>query len=339
MAGKVKHMPGNIWVYVEFEQGQPSPNSLEILGKALVLAGELGSDVEAIVAGHGISRAAGELIGFGVRRVYLYEHEMLEFYQPLVTSSNIAFLAREKQPVIFLLPASVTGSDLAARVAAKLETGLTAHCVDLYLQEFEGQKVLVQVLPGWGGNFTVQIVCPRARPQMATVKQGLFPLPQPAASVAGELERRDLQVNDADLALEIIEEVEEKKEEVDLEGAEVVVCGGWGLRSAGSFDLVEELARACGGASAGTRPAVDAGWVEEKRMIGVSGKIVRPRLFISAGASGAPHYTAGFDKAEIILAIDQIPEAPVFSLCDVGIVGDLRKIIPELISEIKATAL
>lgn len=327
-------MSSAVWCYLETRQGELLKGALELAGCALELGKALGGTAAAVLCGHGIDRAVGQAASCGLDRIYVIEGERVEKYNPLVYTRNVAALVAAKKPDIFLLPASVQGTDLAARVAASLRTGLTAHCVDLRIEEVEGQKLLVQVVPGWGGSFMLKIACPQARPQMATLAAGVFRPARQAAASAPEIERIPVAVGEEDSSIELLEEVPFADERLALEQASVVVCGGWGLRSSGSFQLVEELASALGGEVAGTRPAVDAGWVSEDRMIGVSGKTVRPKLFVSVGASGSPHYTAGFDRSDVILAIDRDRQARIFRLCDVGIVGDLRQVIPALVREL-----
>ncbi|MFC1974618.1 electron transfer flavoprotein subunit alpha/FixB family protein [Chloroflexota bacterium] len=226
--------------------------------------------------------------------------------------------------------------DLAPRVAAKVKTGLTAHCTDLYIDKAGDKPQLIAVVPGWGGNLMVKIACPEKRPQMATVKPGVMEKPDRVKDRQGQIIRIETNINDADFRARTIEIIEEKPSGIPLDEADIIVAGGWGLESVGGFELVEELAEVLGGAVGGTRPAVDKGWLPEERMIGSSGKTVSPKFFISAGASGAMHFTTGFLKSKVILAIDKNPKAPIFEVCDLGIVGDLGKIIPCLVGELKA---
>ena len=191
----------------------------------------------------------------------------------------------------------------------------------------------MQVVPGWGGNLALKIVCDTT-PQMATVKPGVM-AEAPRTKAQGEILPLAVEIKGGDFRAETIEIVEEELEERPLEEAKIVVAGGWGLNSLGSFELVGELAKVLGGAVGGTRPALDKGWITESSLIGQSGKTVSPDLFISLGASGAAQFTTGFEKAKVILAVEQNPQAPIFEIADIGIVGDLKSILPLLIQELK----
>lgn len=327
-----------VWVIAEQRLGKLMNISLELLNKGAELASTLKVGLAAILLGDNVQMLAEELIRYGADRVYLGEDTGLRLYQSETYTDVIAQLIKEQQPQIVLVGGTSIGRDIASRVAARLRTGLTAHCVDLYIEQDDHKPQLVQVVPGWGGNLMVKITCPERRPQIATMNAGVVSKCSRDEQRKGEIIK--LTVNTKiDLSVETLEMVEEAPSSVALDEAEVVVAGGWGLFSAGGFKPVEELARILGGAVAGTRPAVDAGWIPEHCMIGQSGKTVNPKLFISIGASGAPQFTSGFSKSKVILAIDQNPKAPIFQLADIGLVGNLQDILPCLIAELKKSAL
>lgn len=319
-----------VWIWAEQRNHQLLPVSLELLGKGQELKEALRGTLAAVVIGDDTEGLARELVSYGAEKVYRVDHPDLAVYQPLAYARVLADLAREGAPEIILLGGTANGMDLAPRVAARLATGLTAHCIDLRVEESEGQKVLAQIVPGFGGNLLVKILCPQARPQMATVRPGVLEKPAADPARTGEIITREVSLDPADFRVRTLEVKEEKPEGVPLEEAEVVVSSGWGFAGLGGIDEAQKLADLLGAAMGGTRPVVDAGWLPADRMIGQSGKNVRPRLFISLGASGAMHYTTGFSQAKVILAVDQNPGAPIFELADVGIVGDLREILPEL---------
>jgi electron transfer flavoprotein alpha subunit len=266
------------------------------------------------------------------------EDTRLHLYQSETYTDVIAQLIKEHQPQIVLVGGTSIGRDIASRVAGRLRTGLTAHCVDLYIERCDHEPKLVQVVPGWGGNLMVRITCPEKRPQIATMNAGVVSRCTRNEQRKGEIIKFAVNIK-TDLSVETLEMVEEGPPSAALDEAEVVVAGGWGLFSVGGFEPVKELAKTLGGAVAGTRPAVDAGWIPEHCMIGQSGKAVNPKLFISVGASGAPQFTSGFIKSKVILAIDQNPKAPIFQLADIGLAGDLQDILPCLIAELKKSAL
>jgi electron transfer flavoprotein alpha subunit len=247
----------------------------------------------------------------------------------------IADLIKEHQPEIFLLGATAIGEDLAPCIAAKVGTGLTAHCIDLRMEDCDGVATLHQTVPGWGGGKRVDIICPHQRPQMATVKPGVFVVPQMKRDRKGQIVRVSPRLDDRLFRARTVEITEEAECELPIEEADVVVAAGWGVNALGSMDLVRELAEVLEGAVAGTRPLLDKGWITSDCMIGQSGKVIGPNLFICLGASGAMHFSTGFERAKFVLAVDQNPLAPIFQAADVGIVGDLREVLPPLILELR----
>ena len=326
-------MSEEIWVWAEQRKGKLMPVSLELLGKGQELSRKLCGKLAAILIGAKVRGLAYELLEHGCDKVYIAEDPILSLYHSDLYGNLLARYIEESKPEIVLWGATSIGGELAAWVAAKLKTGLTAHCIDLYIDEIEGRRQLVQVVPGYGGNLALKIVCD-TRPQMATVKPGIM-AKAPRRKAEGEIVPLAAEIKGSDFRAETIEIVEEELEEMPLEEAKIVVAGGWGLNSLGSFELVAELAKILGGSVGGTRPALDKGWITESRLIGQSGKTVSPDLFISLGASGAAQFTTGFEKAKAILAVEQNPQAPIFEIADIGIVGDLESVLPLLIQELK----
>jgi electron transfer flavoprotein alpha subunit len=323
-----------VWVIAEQRLGKLMNVSLELLGKGIELAEKLEVKLAAVILGDGIQALTRELVYYGADKVYLGEDARLRLYQSEPYASLIARLVETEQPQIVLVGATSIGQDMASRVAAKVKTGLTAHGVDLYIDEDSRKPQLVEVVPGWGGSLMVKITCPEKRPQMATVSRGVMAKCTPNEQRKSEIIRIEVDIS-AELKVETLEMVEEEPSGVVLENAEVIVAGGWGLSSVGDFKPIEELAKVFGGAVAGTRPAMDSGWIPESCMIGQSGRTVSPKLFISVGASGAPQFASGFTKSKVILAIDKNRNAPIFEVADIGLVGDLRDIVPRLIEELK----
>lgn len=325
-----------VWVYAETRNGRLAKVTLELLGKATELGQQLGTGVASVLVGNGVERLTDELCTYGCDEVYLADDPRLELYQSEAYASVVAGLLQEHRPDIFLLGATDSGRDLAPRVAAKLATGLTAHCADIKLEEHNGTLLLHQIVPGWGSSsIMVDMVCLQKRPQMATIKPGIFDLPTAKKGKTGETIRIAAQLSDKCFRAETLEVSEERPGGITLEEAENVVALGWGVHAAGVFKLAQELADVLGAAVGGTRPMADAGWIAEDRMIGQSGKIVSPGLFISLGASGAMHFTTGFAKSKFILAVDQNPKAPIFDMADIGIIADLREALPHLIAEFR----
>ena len=324
-----------VWVWTEQRNNRLMEVGVELLGKGLELSERLNVKLETILIGNQTGKLADELMAYGADTVYMIEDPRLQTYQSDVYANVLADLIREHSPDILLIGATNIGMDLAPRVASKVETGLTAHCVDLCIDEDNGIPYLAQVVPGWGGNLMVKIVCPEKRPQMATVRPGVLEKPARNEARKGEIIKVTPDIKDGDFKVKTIEMVEEKALGIPIEEADTVVAGGWGLFSAGGFKPVEELAEVLGAAVGGTRPAVDKEWISDDQMIGQSGKTINPKLFISVGASGAMHFTTGFLRSKVIMAIDQNPDAPIFKVSDIGLVGDLREILPYLIEELK----
>lgn len=328
-------MSQEVWIWAEQRRGRLLPVSFELLGKGYELSRDLGGVLGTVLVGSDIGGLCSELMDYGCERIYLAEDPRLSLYQGDLYTDLLSRLIDEGRPEIVLWGATTIGTELSARVAAKLRIGLTAHCIDLYIKDTDGGPRLVQVVPGWSGNLGLRIIS-RTTPQMATVKPNLMTKAS-KRKVKGEIIQVAVEIKEKDLRTEAIEIVQEP-EEMPLEKAEIVVSGGWGLHALGGFAPVEEMANILGGAVAGTRPAFDKGWIPESRIIGISGKIVSPRLFISLGASGATQYTTGFARSGVILAVDQNPDAPIFEIADIGIVGNLQTILPLLIRELKGEA-
>jgi electron transfer flavoprotein alpha subunit len=304
---------------------------LELLGKARELAEKTQTKVTAVLLGHGVRPLAQELITYGADAVLLAEDPKLESYGLLPYALVMEGLIKTHRPDILLMGATAMGVELAPRVAAKVNTGLSAHCIDLQLDQ-EGR--LLQVVPGWGGGVIATIVCPDHRPQMATVMPGAMKA-LPPTDKEGEIIDTTVQLPDRDLGPRLIEMVREEPEELPLEKADVVVAGGWGIGSQENWKMIDELASVLCGAVGATRPPVDEGWAEEGQMIGQSGKTVRPTLYIGAGISGVMHHVVGMDQSKHIICINSDPNAEIFQVSDVIVVEDFKKIIRPLIEEIK----
>ena len=328
------HGINEILVWAEQRDGRLLTVALEILNKARELAGPLGARVSAVVIGDDCSACAAELAAHGADRVFVVEDARLHLYQADAFTAALCGIIRETRPGLVLLGATSVGADLAPAAAARLATGLTAHCTDIHIETIGGRGQPVMTVPGWRGNMMVKIVCPEKRPVMATIRPGVMEKGVSDPSRRGEIVAFDVGFADGDFRARTLEWVPEAGEG-ELEQARVVVSGGFGFYEAGGTALLEELAIAVGGVTAGSRPACDAGWIPESRLIGQSGKTVSPDLFISVGASGAAHYTTGFAKSKIIVAVDRNPKAPIFDIADFGIAGDLREVLPALIEELK----
>lgn len=321
----------SIWVWSEQYHLKLNTVSLGLLGKAQELGQQLGNaEIAAVLVGAGAQELAAELIDYGASRVYIAES--LSIFDTESCAWLMTELIQAHRPAIVLWGATSMGREIAARVAARLGTGLTAHCIDLHIEKLDGADQLVMAVAGWGGNLLLKIVCPERKPQMATVKPGIFP-PMERRPRRGEI--IPVKAEGKTARSEIVAVTEEPEEAASLEQADVVVAGGWGLNALGGFQMVEELAKILNGSVAGTRPAVDAGWIPVDRMVGQSGKTVAPRLLVTLGVSGAAQFATGVLSARFILAIDKNQKAPIFEMADLGIVGDLKEILPLLLDKLR----
>ncbi len=320
-----------IWVIAEQHGGQVLPASLELLAKARELAAEPGWSLAAVLLGQGLQDLARELLTYGVDEVLLAQHELLTEWQTPAQVKALAQLAGEHKPQVILAGATASGVDLAPRLAARLKTGLSAHCVDL---EFDDRGGLFAVVPGWGGSIMAKISCPTARPQMATVLPGVF-APAQAGEAKGQVIELAVDLSPDDLGYKVLEKVEVPPAQSALDGAEVVVAGGWGLGNEKDWQLLPELAQALGGAVGSTRPPVDEGWAQENQMIGTSGRSVSPKLYIGVALSGNAHHLVGIKNPGLMVGINKDPQAAIFDHCDLGLVGEAGEILPALLEELR----
>ncbi len=318
-----------VWVIAEQIDCHIQSVSLQLIGQACKLADQLETSVEAILLGNNIKQQAKQLIAAGADKVYLGNEPELEVYQPEPYTKIVVDLAREHHPEIILIGSTDMGRELAPLVAARLETGLTAHCIDLVLDE---DMVLEQRIPAYGG--LLSIVCPQKRPQMATVTKGVFPTPDLDNTQTGEIVMIDMPTR-LPGRIQTLEVVREEPQGVPLETAATIVAGGAGAGDKEGWNDISELADTLNAALGSTRPAVDEGWTELETMIGQSGKIVGPEVYIGVGLSGEQQHMVGIVGARLMIAINNDAKSPVFEQVDVGIVDDCREFVPVLIEKIK----
>ena len=326
---------GALWIVAEQVGGRLAPVSLEILGLALGMARDAGGcEVAAVLLGKDAGGQAEVLACFGADKVFLADDPRMEPYRNDAHAAVLAKLVAREGPAVVLFGASACGEELAPTVAARLDTGLGAHCTDLDLAV--GGLLTMGVL-GFGGRVHTEMFCPARRPQMASVKPGMFQ-PPARAERKGTVIREDVSslLAGEKIRLRAVSVVRETPEGVPLEGAEVVVAGGFGIGGKESWALLEELARELSGAVGCTRPALDEGWTSgEHTMIGTSGKTVRPKVYLGFGISGSPHHTVGIKDAGVIVSVNSDARAPAFESSDYCVVSDFRKIVPALIREIR----
>ncbi|MBR7139216.1 MAG: electron transfer flavoprotein subunit alpha/FixB family protein [Lentisphaeria bacterium] len=333
---------GNVWVFVEQEAGKIASVSLQLVSKGRELADRLGVKLEAVFLGDKLENAVPELFHYGCDKVFLAEDPRLEPFTVLPYAKVIMDLIRAHKPNILLFGATLKGRELAPRVASEKLAGLTADCTDLQIDDFEDKKngksytdKLMQIRPAFGGNIIATIVNTWDDPQMVTVREGVMKLGEPDTSRTGEIEKVDVALTEAETVIKVLERVRADKE-VDLQGAQIIVAGGYGVGSKENFKLIYDLAEALGGEVGASRAAVDAGWISHDYQIGQTGVTVRPRLYIACGISGSIQHRAGMAESKKIIAINTDPDAPIFSCAHYAIVGDLNTVIPQMIKAFKS---
>jgi electron transfer flavoprotein alpha subunit len=323
-------MKREVWIFGEHRDGVLQEVTLEILTKAREIADKLKGPLSAVLIGNGLSRMVKELIDFGADTVHLIEHPYPFFYPSRKMVDILCEWVGEYRPDIFLFGATSLGSELAPKVAARLKTGLSAHCLDLGIDE---KGHLLQIVPAFGGGVLATITCPEGRPQMATIKPGVMKIGEKGERSGNILKRMIVPESESDIGL--IEILREEVAEIPLEKAEVVIAGGWGVTGKEEWERLEQLSVLLKGAVGATRPAVDEGWAKDSQMIGQSGKTVRPKLYMGFGISGMMHHMVGIQDSDFVIAVNSDPNAEIFKMCDFGVVGDLREILPHLIEEIR----
>ncbi len=335
------------WVFIEQEQGNVHPVSWELIGVARDLASQIADEtkdtedevvVEGVLLGHEVEHIAKEALNYGADTVYVLDSPLLKHYRNSPYYKNIASVARKYEPEVFLMGATTLGRDLAGAVATSLGTGLTADCTKLEMGEVKGakKKLLLATRPAFGGNIMATIICRKHQPQMSSVRPRVFPMPEYEADREGEIIYEDICIDKEEIQARILEFIRAKEEGVDIEYADVIVAGGRGMGTPEGFGLIKKLADELGGIVGASRPCVDAGWIGYAHQVGQSGRTVRPKLYIAAGISGALQHKVGMQNSDFIVAINNDPHAPIFEVADVGIVGDLYEVIPEMIEQVRA---
>ena len=333
----------NLIVYCEYDEGRVADVSLELLTKGRVLADKLGVKLEALVIGYKLDGIEEQIFPYGAYVLYTVEDKRLYPYTSNPHAAVLINLFREIKPQICLMGATCIGRDLGPRVSSCLHSGLTADCTSLEIGDHKDAKtgkeytnLLYQIRPAFGGNIVATIVNPDCRPQMATVREGVMKKEVYNASHKGEVINLDAKkyVDDTDFVVEIIDRQIEKSK-VNIKNAPIIVAGGYGVGSKENFDLLFDLAKTLGGEVGASRAAVDAGYVEHARQIGQTGVTVRPKLYIACGISGQIQHIAGMQESSIIISINNDPNAPINTIADYVITGDMEEIVPKLIKYYK----
>ena len=332
---------GEVWVFAEQHKGKLEDTSLELLSKGRELADTLKVPLAAVLLGENVGELCERLAQYGADKVYLAEHPLLGHFQTNSYAKVIDELIQKYKPQIVLYGATPCGRDLAPRIASALKAGLTADCTDLQIGSHEIKKtgqvyenLLFQIRPAFGGNIIATIINYDRWPQMATVREGVMPMPEPDVARKAKIVKETVHLSQTDLAIEILAEHMQARK-VNLKASRVIVAGGAGVGSKDNFKLVWDLAHCLGGAPGATRAAVDLGFIDRDHQVGQTGTTVRPSLYIAVGISGAIQHQAGMSESQKIIAINNDPEAPIFNVAHYKIVGDLNAVVPMMIKAIK----
>ncbi len=324
---------GEVWVFVEHLHGRPAQVSWELLGEGRRLARIYGTKLGALIIGNNVGHLAKEAFVHGADKAYLVEDERLENYRTQPYAVAMEEAVRKFKPEALLVGGTVRGRDLAGSAATFLETGLIADCTALDIDTETG--TFLGTRPDYGGNLMSTIICPKQRPTMASVRSRIMKGLPPEEGRDGEIVNLAANLKPTDLNTEVLEVVPIEKVGVRLEDAQVIVSGGRGLGASKNFQLVQELANALNAQVGASRAAVRAGWISFEHQVGQTGFTVRPRLYIAVGISGAIQHIVGIMNVDYIAAINRDPEAQIFKMANFGVVGDLFKVVPALIEELK----
>jgi len=326
-----------VWVFIEQTEGEAARVSWELLGKGRELAGKLGVELCAVVMGDQVEHLCREAFSYGADKAYLIDQPVLHHYRTYPYLDALCHLIDMYKPEIILMGATGMGRDLAGAVATRVRTGLTADCTGL---DIDDKRNLMQTRPAFGGNIMATIMCDRFRPQMATVRSHVMPMPEKVPGRNGRTVFASLPINEADVFTKVLQVIRDGKGgDVDIAGAEFIVSGGRGMMAKENFSILKELADELGGVVGASRSAVDAGWMPADRQVGQTGKTVRPKIYIACGISGAIQHLVGMQDSDLVIAINRDKEAPIFEVASYGIVGDLFQIVPaitSLLREMKA---
>ncbi len=321
-----------IWVFADYRNYFQNRVTLQLLAKANDLASDLDAEVCAVVFGYETDEYVAEYIAHGAHRVLVVEHPGLKHYSVEKYTALMTKLAREHQPEIILIGATSFGKEFAPRVAKCLDTGLTADCIGL---EIMADRNLLQIAPSFGGNLIAEIITPDHRPQMATVRPGIFKEFPHNDDLRGEVVRLKMPAKLPADRLRLVAYERQPERNQKLEDAKVVVCGGRGMGSKAKFKKIFELAQLLSGEVGATRPIVYAGWADEETLVGQAGKHIKPQILFSFGISGAIQHTAAITEADFIIAVNKNPSATMMKMADVAVVADANQVCAAMIKALK----
>ena len=321
-----------VMVYAEMSGENLHKVSFELLGKARELAAQLNEPVYAVLVGSGVEDAAKELVDRGADKVFVYDDPGLVQFRDDPYSDLLTECCEEEKPSIFLVGATSIGRSMGPRVAAKLRTGLTADCTSLDIDP--ESRLLQQTRPAYGGNIMATIETMNSTPQMATVRYKMFNEAKVVDAPKGEVVNKTVDMNKLTDRIKVIG-FEKAGEQISISDAEIIVSGGLGMGDPSGFELMQKLATELGGAVGASRPTIDEGWINYRHQVGLSGRTVRPTVYLACGISGAVQHQAGMKTSDVIIAVNKDPEAPIFGISSLGVVGDLYDVVPSLIEKLK----
>lgn len=325
---KIKDYKG-VWIFVEQTEGKCAEVSWELLGVGAELAKTLNVELCTVVIGDKIEHLCQESFHYGAARAYAIDDPLFRYYRTEPYYKAICYLVRKYKPEVLLMGATGLGRDLAGAVATELKTGLTADCTGLAVDE---RGFLLQTRPAFGGNIMATILTEQTRPQMASVRPHVMPLPQRDNSRTGTIIRESVPLKEDDFMTKVLQIIEDARhgEYVDVAAAEIIVSGGRGMQAKENFSILQELADELGGVVGCSRAAVEAGWLPVERQVGQTGKTVRPKIYIACGISGAIQHLVGMQDSDVIIAINRDKQAPIFEVATYGIVGDVFQVVPAI---------
>lgn len=321
-----------ILVFAEQREGQIENVAFELIGKGKELAKSLNEDVTAVIIGNNIEKLAGDLVAHGADNVIVADDEKLAIYDTEAYTQVLSKIIQDKKPEIVLVGATTIGRDLAPRVSARIVTGLTADCTSLEIGE---DRELLMTRPAFGGNLMATIMCPDHRPQMSSVRPGVMQKLEMDETRKGKIENYEVNLDTSKLRVKVLEVVKEEIKKVDITEASILVSGGRGVGNKENFNQLEGLAEELNGLVSASRAVIDAGWLGHDRQVGQTGKTVRPDIYFALGISGAIQHVAGMEESDFIIAVNKDKQASIFNNADLGIVGDLSKIVPLVTEEIR----
>ena len=326
----------NVWVFIEVVRGKIKGVSLELLGQGRKMADDLGEKLVAIIPGNEIEDFAKMAIHYGADEAIVVDQKELKDYSTDGYTKAMFTLIKKYNPAVLLIGATNNGRDLGPRVSSRMQTGLTADCTELGVDS--ETRLVKWTRPAFGGNLMATILCPDYRPQIGTVRPGVFKKPEEDTGRKGEIIHETVEFGPDEIRTRIVEVITEAGgADVNLEEAEIIVSGGRGVGGPEGFEVLKELADEIGAQIGASRAAVDSGWISSLHQVGQTGKSVGPKIYIACGISGAIQHVAGMSSSDVIIAINKDPDAPIFNIADYGIVGDLFEIIPELTKRIRSS--